>query len=72
MNKQATFKKGDSVFIMENGWNELFCILVENFDKYGFALAKGHSVTFGSKTSYFMVNKDDIGGRLKFPYEANK
>jgi hypothetical protein len=55
-----TFKKGDKVVIMENGWNELHCILDEDFNDKDWAMAKVRSITFDSKPKYMLVRLADV------------
>ena len=71
-NKAPKFTKGDQVCVIEGGYNELHCILMENFDKYGYAMAKGHSYTFQSKTELFMVHMNDLISKLKYDYVTIK
>jgi hypothetical protein len=45
---------------MENGWNELHCVLDEDFNDKGWAMAKVRSITFDSKPKYMLVRLADV------------
>ncbi len=67
---KKNYKKGDSVVVMNDGWNEVHCVLMENLDKQGWAMAKGHSFTLDTQPGMFMVHIKDIVGKLKYAYSA--